>query len=206
MKKFIINNCMNYIKKYNDYDEGKLKEIEYGLTSIYLTSYKLIIICVISLLLGIFKDVLIFMILFNIIRTTAFGLHATKSWICLVSSTIIFIGIPILCRNIDINIYVKIIICILNIIFIFKNSPADTYKRPIVNKKRRLVYKTISTLIVITFSFIAVLINNNFISNCLILSSILENCLISPCVYKLFKLPYNNYITFLQNHPDFLNN
>ena len=206
MKKFIINNCMNYIKKYNDYDEGKLKEIEYGLTSIYLTSYKLIIICVISLLLGIFKEVLIFMILFNIIRATAFGLHATKSWICLVSSTIIFIGIPILCRNIDINIYVKIIICILNIIFIFKNSPADTYKRPIVNKKRRLVYKTISTLIVITFSFIAVLINNNFISNCLILSSILENCLISPCVYKLFKLPYNNYITFLQNHPDFLNN
>ncbi len=206
MKKFIINNCMNYIKKYNDYDEGKLKEIEYGLTSIYLTSYKLIIICVISLLLGIFKEVLIFMILFNIIRATAFGLHATKSWICLVSSTIIFIGIPILCKNLNINIYLKTIICVLNIIFIFKNSPADTHKRPIVNKKRRFIYKTISTITVIIFSFIAIVIGNNFMSNCLIFSSILENCLISPYVYKLFKLPYNNYIKFLKEHPDFLNN
>lgn len=206
MKKFIINKCMNYIKKYNDYDEIKLKEIEYGLVSIYLTLYKLIIILIISLLLGVFKEVLIFMLLFNIIRTTAFGLHATKSWICLVSSTIMFIGIPILCKYLNINIYLKVIICILNIILIFKNAPADTYKRPIVNKKRRLIYKTISTLTVIIFSFFAILINNNFICNCLIFSSILENCLISPYIYKLFKLPYNNYITFLEKHPDFLNN
>lgn len=206
MKKLIINKCINYIKKYNDYDEVKLKEIEYGLVSIYLTFSKLIVIFILAILLGIFKEVLIFLLLFNIIRTTAFGLHATKSWICLISSTIMFIGIPILCKYLNINIYLKVIICVLNIILIYKNSPADTYKRPIVSKTRRNIYKTLSTLSTIIFSFVAILIDNNFISNCLIFACILENCLISPYIYKLFKLPYNNYITFLEKHPDFLNN
>ena len=52
---------------------------------------------------------------------------------------------------------------------------------------------------------IALISKNNFISNCLIFALILENILISPITYKLFKLPYNNYITFLKEHPDFIN-
>ena len=78
-------------------------------------------------------------------------------------------------------------------------------KRPIVNKKRRQIYKTASTILTIIFSFIAILINNNFISNCLIFSIVMQNCMISPIVYKIFKLPYNNYITFLKEHPEYAN-
>ena len=86
----------------------------------------------------------------------------------------------------------------------FKNSPADTKKRPIVNKKRRKVYKILSTVLTTIFFIIAILTKNNFISNCLIFSIIMQNCMISPTVYKIFKLPYNNYITFLKEHPDFI--
>ena len=98
MKKIIMNNLMNYIKENTNYTNTELMEIEYGLTGIYLTVSKIIIISIIAYLLGMFKEMIIFMVLFNIIRTTAFGLHATKSWICLLSSTIIFIGIPIICK------------------------------------------------------------------------------------------------------------
>lgn len=203
MKKLIINRCINYLRKYKDYTDTELKELEYGLVGMYLTFSKIIVISIIALILGIFKEMLIFMVFFNILRTTGFGLHATKSWICLVSSLIIFIIIPLMCINLNINIYLKAIICILGIILMYKNAPADTYKRPIVNKKRRMIYKAISTIMTIIFSFISILINNEFISNCLIFSIILENCLISPYIYKLFKLPYNNYITYLKNHPDF---
>lgn len=203
MKKFITKKCMDYIKKNTNYDDIKLKEIEYGIVSIYLTVSKIFIIIILAILFGIEKDVLTFMILFNILRTTGFGLHATKSWICLLSSTLIFIGIPILCTYININIYIKMMICIIGIIFMWKNAPADTKKKPIVSKKRRLVYKTISTLLTIIFTICSIIIKNNFISNCLMFAIILENCLISPLTYKLFKLPYNNYITFLKEHPDF---
>ena len=203
MKKFIVGNCMNYIKNNVEFSTSKLQEIEYGLISIYLTFSKFIVISIIALLLGIFKEMLIFTLFFNILRMPAFGLHATKSWICLISSTIIFILIPTMCIYTNISFYLKSIICSIGIILMYKNAPADTYKRPIVNKKRREIYKTISTLLAIAFSFIAILIKSQFISNCLVFSIILENCLISPFVYKLFKLPYNNYITYLEKHPDF---
>lgn len=203
MKKFITNQCMNYIKKNTNYDDIKLKEIEYGLISIYLTLSKIIIILALSIFLGIFKEVIVFMVCFNILRTTGFGLHATKSWICLLSSILSFIGIPYLCKYLYIDNIIKILICIIGIIFIIKNAPADTKKRPIVNKKRRLVFKILSTILSIIFSISAITISNNFLSNCLVFALILENIMISPIVYKIFKLPYNNYITFLEEHPDF---
>lgn len=205
MKKYIINKVMNYIKKYTNYSKQQIVEIEYGLVSIYLTFSKLIIISIIALILGMFKDMLIFMIFFNIIRLPAFGLHATKSWICLLSSTLIFISLPIICLNINISIYIKLIIGIFCIIFMYKNAPADTKKKPIVNKKRRFILKMVSTAFSIIFVILSIIIKNNYISNCMIFALILENCLISPLTYKIFRLPYNNYIDFLKSHPDFTN-
>lgn len=202
MKNIIISKELNFIKKYKQYSEVELAEIEYGLVGIYLTFSKIIIVSIIALVLGIFKEMIIFMVLFNIIRTTAFGLHATKSWICLISSLISFILLPLFCIYIKINVLFKIIIGIISIIMICKNSPADTYKRPIVNKKRRKVLKILSTTIAIIFVVISLIINNSFISNCLIFSLILENVLISPMVYKFFKLPYNNYINYIKTHSD----
>lgn len=203
MKKKIINNLMNYIEKNTDYDEVRLKEIKYGLEGIYLTFTKLIVIFSLSIILGIFKEMLMYMIIYNFLRMPSFGLHATKSWICLVSSTILFIGIPYLCIILNIPLIIKIVIGIFGIYFMFKNSPADTKKRPIIDKKRREIYKTISTILVIVYSFIAITIDNSFISNCFIFSIIMQNCMISPTVYKIFKLPYNNYITYLKEHPEF---
>ena len=98
MKNIIIKKIIKYIENKQKYSKKQLLEIEYGLTSVYLTISKIIIISLIAFYLGIIKEMLIYMLFFNIIRTTAFGLHATKSWICLLSSTIIFIGIPILCN------------------------------------------------------------------------------------------------------------
>lgn len=205
MKNFIIKTCMNYIKKNTNFNETKLKEIEYGIISIYLTLSKFIVISIICFLLGIFKEMLIFTVFFNIIRLTAFGLHATKSWMCWISSTIIFILIPLFCIYLRLNIYFKIIIGLFCIMLMLKNAPADTKKRPIINKKRRKIYKFISTLLAIIFTICSIIIKNHFISNSLIFALILENCLISPTIYKLFKLPYNNYLTFLKEHPDFIN-
>lgn len=203
MKNLIINKCINYISKYNKYSNDDIEIIKYGLEGIYLTLTKVTIIFILAALIGIFKEVIIFLLLFNIIRSTAFGLHATKSYICLISSTLVFILIPYLCIYININIYVKTIISILCTLYVYKYAPSDTYKRPIVSKKRRRIYKTLSTIICIAFSFILLFINNKFISNALLFSMIVECFLISPIIYKLFKLPYNNYINFLKNNPSF---
>ena len=200
MKTKIINSSINLIKKNGNYSEEKLAEIKYGLEGVYLTISKLIIISLIAYILGIFKEVIIFLALYNVIRTTSIGLHATKSWICLLSSSIIFIIFPLICKYLFITDYLKMIVGLILILLIYKNAPADTHKRPIINPKRRLFFKYTSTFIAIIFVYCALLINNNFLSNCFILSLLVQSFMISPTIYKIFKLPYNNYLVYLKNN------
>lgn len=204
MEKVIVNHWMNIIIKYGKYDNDNLDIIRYGLTGLYLTLSKIFIILIISLLIGNTKDVILFMIIFNIIRTPSFGIHATKSWICLLTSSIIFLGFPLICNFLNINLITKIIVGSILTLLIFKNSPADTKKRPIVSPKRRKFFKIISTIIAGTFVLGSIFIKNNYLSNCFIGALIVQNILISPITYKIFKQPYNNYKTFLKTHPEFL--
>ena len=194
MKDAILNYSINTIrKKDSSYSEEQLAIIRYGFESIYILITKTIFIFMIAIILGIFKEVLIFTLLYNLIRTTSFGLHATKSWMCFVSSTLIFITIPYICKIIDINIIVRAIVGVISILAIYKNAPADTYKRPIVSKKRRDIFKFVSTIIAISMVFASLLIDNTFLHNSLLLSLVVQCFMISPTVYKIFKLPYDNY-------------
>ena len=197
MKEAFINSSMNMIQKYYpNYSEVKLAELKYGLLGLYLMISKSIIIFSIAIFLGIFKELLIFTVIYNIIRAPSFGMHASKSWICLVASTSIFILLTYLSLNVTIPISIKLIIGIIGIIFMYKNSPADTAKKPIVSLKRRKIYKTISTLLAIIFVICSLIIDNNFLSNSFILSLVLQNIFISPTTYKIFNEPYDNYKTY----------
>lgn len=182
------------------YDDTKLEEIRYGLEGIYLTITKITIISILCIILGIFKEFLIFLIIYSIMRAPSFGIHASKSWICLITSTLSFIGFPLLSICTKLNLITKIIIGTISIIGICLFSPADTIKRPIINKTRRKIYKVLSTIIAITYIILSIKINNNFISNCFIYSTILQNILISPLTYKLFKMPYNNYKEYIKKY------
>lgn len=200
MKENIMNHCMNIITKNTNYNEIKLAEIKYGLETLYLTFSKLIIIGLIAIILGIFKELLIFLIIYNVMRAPSFGLHASKSWICLLTSSITFIGLPLIMKTTQLPLIIKIIVGIISVIGIALFSPADTHKRPIINKKRRRTYKILSTLIAITYIILSILIKNNYISNSFFYATILQNILISPMTYKIFKMPYNNYKTYIKTH------
>lgn len=193
MRNFIIDKQLRIIQKYNHFDEEKLVIIKYGLESIYILITKMIVILTVSYLLGLIKETLIFLVCYNFIRMPSFGLHATKSWICLVSSLLVFIILPFGCKIIQIPIYVKIIMGLIGLIFIVKNAPADTYKRPIINKHRRLFLKIISSIVALCMIIFSFFIKNQFLANSLLVAIILQCFMISPTVYQIFKLPYNNY-------------
>ena len=98
MKKLIINKCMELVTTYNkDLSQRDIDKIKYGLEGLYLTITKLIFIIIVSIILGIWKETLLLILIFNGIRLTAFGVHAKKSIDCLISSTLFFILFPILC-------------------------------------------------------------------------------------------------------------
>lgn len=194
MKNKLLENCISYIKQNNpDYSEEKFLEIRYGLESIYILITKTITILTIALCFNILKEVIIFTLIYNIIRMPSFGLHATKSWMCFLSSALIFIITPYICATQEFSFAFKGIAGLITILLIIKNAPADTYKRPIVNPVRRRNYKIISTTLAITMIILCLTIKNSFLSNCFVFALIIQCAMISPIVYKLFHLPYNNY-------------
>jgi len=198
MRQNILNHCLGFISSNRpDIDEIKLDEIRYGLEAIYMTVTKTVVIFSLAILLNIFKEMFLLLLFFNILRTTGFGLHATKSWICLLSSSLTFILLPFLSKIITIPLFIKSVLGVIAIILIFIYAPADTVKRPIINKNRRAIYKSLTTISCILLTLASIIIQDNTISNLIIFGVYTEVILILPITYKIFGLSYNNYLNYI---------
>jgi len=197
MKKLIINKCMELVTTYNkDLSQRDIDKIKYGLEGLYLTITKLIFIIIVSIILGIWKETLLLILIFNGIRLTAFGVHAKKSIDCLISSTLFFILFPILCIKLTIPLIVKVILFIPLTVLIGIFAPTDTEKRPLINKKKRKIYKILSIIISIIYMTIAIVIKNNILSNCFIFAIVIQIIIMLPITYRIFGVSYNNYKTY----------
>ncbi len=197
MKKLIINKCMELVTTYNkDLSQRDIDKIKYGLEGLYLTITKLIFIIIVSIILGIWKETLLLILIFNGIRLTAFGVHAKRSIDCLISSTLFFILFPIICIKLTIPLIVKVILFIPLTVLIGIFAPADTEKRPLINKKKRKIYKMLSIMISIIYMTIAIVIKDNTLSNCFIFAIVIQIIIMLPITYKIFGVSYNNYKTY----------
>lgn len=200
LKKRFLAYSTGLIKQYYpSTDDIKMAEYQYNLEAFYLTVSKMLIIIPISIIMGLFKELLILLLAFNLIREQAHGLHATKSWICLLSSSIVFIGVPSLAKSITIPFIFKIVLDIIGLILIGIYAPADTKKAPIIRQEKRKKLKIKSIIYTILLISLSLIIKDSTISNLIIFSIWIEVFLILPLTYKIFNLPYNNYIEYLKN-------
>ena len=194
MKELVVNSIMNNITKYYDYDNTKINDIKYGIESLYLTISKTIIIFIISILLNMTKELILLFTFYSLIRLTGFGVHAKKSWHCWVTSITMFILIPLLIKYVTLNQELIIISYIVFTLLLINYAPADTEKRPLINKKKRIIYKVLTITLTITYLIYSLIYKDNtIIINTLYFSVLLEVILILPCTYKLFGVKYNNY-------------
>lgn len=193
MKNVVINKIINIIQKYYNYDDTKIKEIRYGLESIYLTIIKLLVIIILSIFIHVFKELCLLFIGYGLLRLTGFGLHAKKSWECWIFSICLFSIIPYLIKNLLINNNILLITSILLLPLIILYAPSDTEKRPLINKKKRIIYKIITTTITIIYILIIYYFKNVYYSKLLFFSILLETLLVLPISYKLLGLKYNNF-------------
>lgn len=196
MKEKFLNSSMNLITKNKNYTEDEFEIIKYGLETIYLIVTKMIIIFSLAYILDILKEVFLLLILYNIIRSQSFGIHASKSSYCLISSIILFIGGAYLCKHIIISKWLTITISILCNIALIKYAPADTHKKPLINKKKRTRFKFLSSLFGIIYTILIITLINYKITNYLLIGMIEAVLMILPITYKIFKMPYDNYKTY----------
>lgn len=194
MKKKLLDGSINKIKKkYPNYNEEKLEVIAYGLEALYITITKSIVIFSGALILRIIKEVFLILVFYNILRTTAFGMHAKKSSHCYIISIIMFIGMGFICRYLGINLYIKLILLAFSFITMILYAPADTYKRPLLNAKKRKIYKIITIINSFIYILLIIVFRDNSISNYLLMGILDASLMIHPLTYRVFQLPYNNY-------------
>lgn len=197
MKNKIINNIIKNIKK-NDQtiSEEQIEIIQYGLESLYLTFTKIVIILLLAIVLNIFKETLMMILFYNVVRFTSFGLHTKNSMACLISSLTLFIGGSYLAMYIDIDLTIKIVLSIICIILVSIYAPADTEKRPLINQKKRTRYKILSIIISVIMMSLIISFNNLTISNFMLIGFVESTFMILPIAYKIYGLPYNNYKSY----------
>lgn len=193
MKDLFLNSSVNFINRYGNYSEKDLKKLRYGLEGLYLTWTKVIFVTLVAIILGIIKEVFIILLLFNFLRFFGFGFHAEKSSHCLILSTTIFVIIPYIFLQLTITSNVFLILsafCIINILLF---SPADTVKRPLRNKKKRIIRKILNLIVAVIYVAIGLILNNPYANTLILVSLLIEVFVIIPTTYKVFKQPYNNY-------------
>lgn len=193
MKEQFLNSSINLITKNKKYTNDEIEMISYGLEAIYLTLTKMIVIITLSLILGILKETIILLISYNIIRSQSFGLHASKSIYCLISSISFFIGGTILCKYISLPNWIMITTSIICNICLILYAPADTHKRPLINEQKRKKFKKLSAIFGFIYTILIIVFTKYEITKYLLLGMVEAVLMILPISYKLFNLPYNNY-------------
>lgn len=200
MKKKFIEKSYQFITKYQFCNDIKTKKIKYGLEAIYNLISKTIILFILSILIGIWKEYCLLIIFYSLVRMYTFGIHAKTTLACWLTSTPIYIGGGLFIKYAIIPHKIMYLIWLFAFLSFLLLAPADTPAKPLIHKKRRIEQKMkaclICTLLLIPITFFSSRTINNTICYVLFIQSICIN----PITYWLTKTPFANYKLYLKNH------
>ena len=200
MKEKFINSSINFISKYQECDDLKLKRLKYGLEGIYSLIVKISVVILISIITKTLTETLLFILFYAGIRTFSFGWHAKSNIACWITTILIYNVILYFIINIDYPIYIGYIILGISLISMLLWAPADTPKRPLIRKKQRLKSKILSITVLVLYAVIYVTINSNPLKNIILYSLLIQTILINPITYKITNTRFNNYKYYKKNN------
>lgn len=181
-------------KEMPDVDDERAEIINYGIHLIIGEFPKIFLVLIISYLLGILKYTILMVIMLLPYRACSGGFHLKTHIGCIISTTLYYCGVPKISNYFVFYNHTKLIfilsVLIFGMIMITRYAPADTENIPILRKKERKQKKILSYIFFIVGLLIAIIINNNQISNILIFGNFAQSIMITPLAYKLTKNKY----------------
>ncbi len=176
-------------KEMPEVDDERAEVIYYGLQNIVGEIPKIFIMLAIAYVLGILKLALFTFVALFAYKGASGGVHLKTHLGCIILTTLFYCGIPFLAQYFVLTKLIKyiIIVCIwiFGMIMIKLYAPADTEDVPILQNKVRKKKRILSY---ITFSLgllVALIINNNVISNILMLANFFQTITITKFMYKI---------------------
>ena len=181
-------------KEMPEIDDEKAEVINYGLQNIVGEIPKIFIMLGVAAILGIFPLALFTFVVLFPYRGASGGVHLKTHIGCIIFTTLFYCAIPYVSQYFVLEGIIKYIVIgfvwIFGMIMIKLYAPADTEAVPILAKKDRRKKQIVSY---ITFSLgliAACIIQNNVISNILILANFIQTITITKFVYRLTKSKY----------------
>ena len=200
MKKKIIDKLTNYICKYKESSDLDIKKYRYGLETIYNLITKSIVFLTITLFTRSFKECLLIIIFYTFLRLFAYGMHASTSLGCWLTTLPTYVGGSLFVKYMSLNKITIYIIWIIYLIFAFLWAPADTKKRPLIHADRRKKLKIESLIICLIYGLLIVFLNNQKILNAIGFCLTLQAICICPLTYFITGNRFNNYIYYNKEH------
>lgn len=199
MKEKFVNSSINFISKYQECDDLKLKRLKYGLEGIYSLIVKLIVVLIIATLTKTIKETALLILFYAGIRTFSYGIHAKSNLTCWITTLITYNVFPYVISTFTISKPVGYIILAIALISMILWAPADTPKRPLIRKKHRLKCKILSCMIVLIYTIIFSFSNISIINNAMLFALLIQLLIINPLTYKITNTQFNNYKYYKKN-------
>lgn len=193
MKKKVVLICYQFINKYVPCDELKEKKIKYGIETLYNLLTKVFVMLILSIILGIWKQYLLFIPIYALTRRYAYGIHAKKSFICWLATIPSFMLGCYFMKYSILPTFLKYSLWGISFVSFIFWAPADTPNLPLIHPEIRKKQKSKSCIICIIYLLIILLLKNGNLVNGCIYALVLQSICINPLTYKLTKTPFNNY-------------
>lgn len=184
--------------KMTDINDERAEVINYGLHLLLGEIPKTFIFITIAAILGVLKEFFIAMLVIFPYRAVSGGFHLKTHLGCIVCTTLYYCGIAYFSRLFILEPTIKYILIALTwvfgIIMCKLYAPADTENVPILRKKDRKIKQILSYIILTITLIIGVIVQNNVISNIIILGMLIQSIMISRIAYKITNNKYGHEV------------
>lgn len=181
-------------EKVPDVNEEKAEVINYGLQNIIGEIPKIFLVFFIAYICGILEwTVFTFLVMFAY-KGASGGIHLKTHLGCIILTTAFYCLIPYISQFFELTGVVKYLIVLITWIFgmimIKLYAPADTESVPILDSKVRRKKQIVSYISFTIGLLVALFINNQMITNILILGNLIQTLTITKLAYRLTKSKY----------------
>lgn len=194
----IANNLTQVLKNRSKNPSFNENIVRYGIEIVLINFTKITFIMALAAVLNIFWTILIIMLSYGALRRYAFGVHASTSLGCTLTTIICFFSGAFLSSYVPENKFILAGMFIISIISILAFSPADTEARPLLGKKKRDKLKRKSIYVWLITFILAMYMKDFRIGFLIAYGNLLEAFMIMPITYKVFKGRYKNYERYEQ--------
>ena len=188
---FLTNKIRNKMPEIND---ERAEVINYGIHLIVGEIPKTFVFILIAWLLGVLREFFITVLVIFPYRTFSGGFHLKTHLGCIVMTSLYYCGIAYISKLFILPIYIKYILTFL--VFIFGiimcklYAPADTENVPILKKKARKTKQILSYITLTVTLIVGIFINNNIVSNIIILGMFIQSMMITKLAYRITNNKY----------------